>query len=152
MGVSVSVYGILGVRIPDRDRLYSSRRTRGCSHALPYYGAGKFCPTCGKPVWEGEDVPVDGYDDGRETGSEPTLGGLDVLSTSSENQSREAFVCSLQLQLGDPMYGGWVSGLAADRAELADVAGAAKELRELLEPLGLWDEKEFGFWVVATAG
>ena len=155
MGVSVSVYGVLGVRIPDRNRLYQSRQTRGCSHPLPYYSCGdsRFCPTCGKPIWLGEDVPVTGYDDGRETGKDESLGGFAVLSTSSSmHESREAFVCFKVVTVSDPMYGGWASSLVAGPPNWSVIDDANEALQDLLEPLGLWDEKEFGFWVVATAG
>ncbi len=132
MSASLYAYGVLGCRI-DKSKLYKHERRRQCKHPLPDPGSDQYCPTCGKRAYDNEQVPIDGYDPEHET-----LLGLHVTTGTD----------------GVPIVAGGhhvkADGYrnASGMLDATDVPAAWSHIRAVLEPAGLWDADEFGFWVI----
>jgi hypothetical protein len=67
MGVDWYAKAAIGCKV-EKASLYVTRRERVCNHVLSNPAAMAYCPTCGKPAWQERQRPIDGFDDGEETG------------------------------------------------------------------------------------
>jgi hypothetical protein len=61
MGYDASAYVIVGVPV-NRKEFWESRAVPGCHHKH----TNKFCPECGKPAREREEVEIEGWEEGDE--------------------------------------------------------------------------------------
>ncbi len=145
MSVFVRCYAAVGVKI-DKNKLYKSRAVRGCVHSLPWTITGKHCAQCGKLLWVGEDVLIDGYDEVKET-----LCGFKVLLANGGSRSNDAIICNQLIEAGDPLEGGWVTAVLP-LAMTAINGHVMSNMQVVLEPLGLWDPSQYGIWVIGRAG
>ncbi len=138
MGVDYSAKAVIGCRISGSDTK-TTKQVRGCKHSIPTKKV-KFCPECGKPAWEEEDVILpffreavhDDYKD------QPKLATDFGFFQSTDN---EHFVVGYGLIVSDRDGG-------IDSMTVPDLEGTKQECKEVLEPLGLWDESQFGLWVI----
>jgi len=134
MGVSYSAYTVVGIRVKEH-QLYKEKRIRECKH--PFVEDARFCPVCGKSMFSVEYESIAGYDEG----SVEFL-GFDVYGgTLNEDDS-----------IGTDIFIG-VGCLVDDEYEpkkfdLLNEEEVRNELKKKLEPLGLWNEKDFGIWTV----
>lgn len=144
--MSCSFYAVagLGVMIP-HDRLCRKAQMRDCPHDAPL--TAKFCPECGERAWREEEVPIEGYlpEGNSDNGYEPTLCGLAVYvhgGRETGSDHRALVTPSLVRARGES---------SKDAVQMAnpDVESARTRLRDVLEPLGLWDGSAFGLWVLA---
>lgn len=135
MGASWSSYTFVGVRL-DVSKLYVEveKEVPGCEHANPE--TAKFCSTCGKPARVKK--VVESADLERLPGVEVVYGTYDERG----RQHRQVFVARKKdLTCADDRD-------YFKRLDVTDGVEAKAFLQQLLEPYGLWDEKEFGIWNV----
>jgi hypothetical protein len=142
MGVSFSAHAGLGVLIKG-SQLYTTARVRGCEH--PDSG-GRFCPQCAAAVWVEVRSPIPGYEpEGtKANGWVPNLCGLRVVTGTDDGAA--LICCDYVTAHGEP-FGDHRSEAMLVPAWTWEQAKA--DVRRVLEPLGLWDESKFGYWVLA---
>lgn len=133
MGVDWYARAAIGCKVA-KEKLWPTSRVRACSHPLPDE-AMRFCPTCGKPAWENRSRPADGYDEGKGTFhgfpvARGTDGAVHVVCVKG---------CLAEADSDDG---------AARRGLPGDIGEAEHDLRAMLEPLGMWDDKAFGLWSI----
>jgi len=143
MGYDAHATAVVGVRL-ERDQLYKNVRVRGCEHPISAPDDAEaegdcgsrtcclpektFCGQCGKPTWETERVPIEGYDE------DDNLGELNVVvSNPDPDHDKWAYV-------------GLRVAVAGQRLPFLPMARPT--VWGVLDPLGLWDEAEFGTWVI----
>jgi hypothetical protein len=123
----MNALAIVGIRLVESN-FSKSHKERGCEHAN---SEGNFCPDCGKPTWV----------DKKET--------LDDVASSLGADVVRPFTKGRKVILGK------IIGIAGDGSTTTRMCAAFDaedikiRLREVLEPLELWDEKAFGLRVVA---
>jgi len=123
----MNALAIVGVRLVEGD-FKKTHKERGCEHAA---SGGNFCPDCGKAT----------YFDKKETLDDVALSlGADVVRPFKK---------------GTKVLLGKIVGIAGDGStttrmcEPFDLEEIKTQLRDVLEPLDLWDEKQFALRVVA---
>jgi len=140
MSTTYHAHAIVGLRIPI-SALITKEKVRGCEHVHPGKTAdAPFCSTCGKKMWEEETDYRKEYDP-----CEETLGGIGVVIS----QYRDfVFVCGMhcETKLDGDENGFKRFNHTSVREELV-----RERIKTAMSSLGLWDEKEFGKWVVMTA-
>ena len=127
MSVDYTVSTVLGVKVNPKDLLKTST-VKGCDHPIPK--KAKFCPDCGGPATV-EEIKLIVDDDNK-------INGLDVCYTTDEKETVVGIV------------------LSHVRSEDNEIAGsplpffdpAYKTIRDILEPLNLWNEKNYALWTV----
>jgi len=133
MSVDFSAITVLGIKLDESD-LSARREVRGCEHSVPDDAA--YCPACGKKVRNTVVSPISILDRGS-----GKLGSFDLTSAGPD--------CG-------PLIVGAVLGEAGefpksmrcyDPTKL-DAPKVKEELRELLEPLGIFKEDTFGLWTI----
>ena len=142
MGVGYTAYVFVGMKL-DENKLYRTKRARGCGHLETI---GRFCGTCGKPMWKElrsflptVDCP---YADTVECSLSEirSVAGLKlVLGTSYGNGEYESvFVAGAEV----------MRVVDNDKLPVLDLAEVRGNMRRVLEPVGLWDDDAFGVWCV----
>lgn len=131
MSVDYYSYAVIGLKI-DPSSLMKKTKKRGCNCKIEQIG--KFCPECREPSYVIDETPIEGYDY-----SEQTFHGYKVVFSTDE---QEAFICAIYA----------MSRSYEDKPSLSGVPYDIKKLKEdmknVLGPLGFWNEKEFGLWSV----
>jgi len=145
---SVRSYAVLGVRI-DKEKLYKRVRIRGCQECddeggispknemCPDEESSKnftYCPVCGHAPFCDELIPIEGFDPW-----DLTLHREELIS------SHEDFYYGVWSQ------DSWDGRDCANFTGLMDPAAAMEEIKNFLEPLGLWNPDEFGIWGILDA-
>lgn len=130
MGVDYYASAVLGCEVTGKLRYEVEKR--GCLHDA---GDQPFCPKCGKQTVIKETVNIPEYEDdaiGAEDGPY-----LTVFSTT-DNRRQIAGI------------GTTVDSDGCNEAQfmLVNFDEIKRQVREVLEPLGLWDETKFGMWSV----
>ena len=137
MGYSATACAVIGLKI-DNNKLYTTKRVRGCGHDLGENKKAKFCPECGEPTWDEDRVPIVGYDpDDFDTDGGQVFAGYKLVMPNGE--SDDAFLAGLVLTDDEKGYG------FADEVDFSHIKA---HMKKTLLPLGLWDEKEFGLWAI----
>jgi hypothetical protein len=137
MGVDYYAKTILGVRVKNP---ICEVHTRGCTHLDSGINA-RFCPECGKPMWE------------KSKGLNPVLQDIDEVY---ENTDKLGIIHSTD---GEEYFVGFFfrntkssrsSGSHISKIEITksflDMDATRKKLKEVLKDL--YDEREFGLWTV----
>lgn len=123
----MNAVAIVGIRMVEGD-FKKTHKERGCEHAN---SEGNFCPDCGKSTWIDKKESLD-----------------DVAITLGADIIRP-------FKKGSKVILGKIIGVAGDGTTTTRVCDAFDaedikiQLREVLEPLDLWDEKAFALRVVA---
>ena len=133
MGVDYDSYVVIGCEV-DSSKLYSVQKVRNCNCEIDDADTANFCSNCGRAVWGEENLPIEGFD-------EDNYKFMDYqVVTVTDN---ERFWIAIR------------SARASDYTDEAvkletpdDISGLREELKSKLGPLGLWDEKKFGIWVI----
>ena len=128
MGWDATAYTVVGVRMSAEKLLAGMvAKERCCDH--PEMDT-KFCPECGRYMWVA--VAPEEVDD---------VAGLPVVF---DDCSREGFafvgVCS------DGVDARGTSTVNMVPMPLESLVGAKDKVKAALEPIGLWDESQFGVW------
>ena len=119
---------IVGIRLTESD-FKKTHKERGCEHDNP---EGSFCPECGKPTWVDKRESLD-----------------DVAISLGEDVIRPFGSKGKKVILGK------IIGVAGDGStttrvcETFDFEDIKMRLQEVLEPLEMWNEKQFSLRVVA---
>lgn len=134
MSTTYHAAAILGCRI-DESKIFFKKEIRTCDHPLSDNNP-KFCSECGKSVFLMVDTAIDEYDY-----SDQTLSGLRVFG----NYVSDQVIIAVDSSIVDSEE--WIS----TRIDPDHTIGSHSYLKEVLEPLGLWDEKQFGIWCMMWA-
>lgn len=160
MSVETYVYAIVGVHCTDVCTT-KAESVRGCDHPESASGlpesAAKFCAVCGEKMW---------VDSKTETCLSDKLEHLSPYSGDEADPDEEIDEAAIQMiysPLCGPTY--FVVGRVLeehdseyeDKATPFDVltdlewATAYEQTKAVLEPLGLWDAKKFGYMLYAIS-
>jgi hypothetical protein len=136
MGVDYSAVALIGVRV-DLDNLMPKKKVKAFPHDYPE--ETMFCPKTGRKLWDVERVPVDGYDEGKDL-----FHGFRVhAGTNWSDGTHEMFIAFESVRVKDD------DGTAIRHLTGVNcISEMSKCMQSVLEPLGMWDENEFGLWVV----
>jgi hypothetical protein len=135
MGIDYSACSIIGVMIPNP---YVKVQERGCHHAEK---KAKFCPECGKPMYEEQKRQhpiIEVLDDYR---SEKTTKLKLIWSTDQG----EAYVGFFKGESDGSRSGGARAGLKVDLPDI-NIQELKSALRKELKEL--YNENNFGLWTV----
>jgi hypothetical protein len=147
MSSTVAAYAVLGVPIDTSD-LYE-RETRSVHLGCQTPHVGQFCAECGWPVDETETIetPMEGYD--REGGKNygGMFRGLEIIKGrwGDDCEGRTFLAAAYAKDDTD----GYDERRGPGRMPQTDWFVAMNRVREVLEPVGLWNAQDFGIWVVA---
>ena len=101
----------------------------------------KFDPETGKKLWEIKDVPVKGYDE-----DDCVFHGYQIVHTTDRRETIIAY-----LAIGDHTNSNGGADYQMEKLSgKEDISKIKEEMKELLEPLGAWDEKKFGLYAVLS--
>jgi hypothetical protein len=170
MSTSADAVAVIGCRIPAQ-KLYCKKKKMHhalCEHRNSFlYGdewrvkkaatlnqskcpaqiTTKHCPECGKPAFVEVVTMVDGIEiDYDEEQKCHTLNGLPLFG------ERRGFPFAVVgTTFAHSHTGGYPDNHYTDGMQLlpTDIEEAKKKCKVVLEPLGLWDEDNFGLWAVA---
>lgn len=123
----MNALAIIGIRLTESD-FKKTHRERGCEHAN---SEGNFCPDCGKPTWINKRESIDDV---------AISLGADIVRPIAK---------------GKKVILGKIIGIAGDGTTTTrvcdsfDAEDIKMRLREVLEPIEMWDEKQFALRVVA---
>lgn len=132
MGADYTAMAAIGLAFKAED-LTVIKRTKAFPHDYPE--DFDFCPKTKKPLWVDKKVSYDGFDGDK-------LLGYPVISAGCGDETLIACLISAN----DTYSNG---GKTVDMRPLDFALVAAKKrMKADLEPLGIWDEKEFGLWTV----
>ncbi len=131
---------VVGCRV-DRSKVFILEDVRLCSHPLPSMETQRlrmdvnFCPICGKKLWSKEYKSIPQYDFVDET-----ICGLRVVSNEYND---EVYIAAEVAEIDTHLdYDGKsISPHGIDTT-------VRERIKAILEPIGLWNEEEFGIWVV----
>ena len=135
MGADYSSYSIIGLKV-DPDKLYTEAIRKTYNHNHPENM--KFDPETGKKLWETRQEPISQFNE-----SEEEFSGYPVVFGTDRG---EAFIC-IYCASGTYSNGGSNSSFTKIDEDF-NLIKEKKEMKNLLEPLGLWNEKDFGLWTV----
>ncbi len=146
MSVKYTHYLLLGLRF-EEEKLWKTDKVRGCQHKIK--GKDKFCSICGKKTWVNKEVPIEGYNENDEDlekyGCE-SLCGFKIMFGGYENSLRYiglVLINSIDYDSYDKkMEDSVFESLSKLKATLKE------KIKEKTEPLGLWHEESFGFWMI----
>ena len=124
MSVDYTAYTIIGVKVP-KSRLYEKKNVRNCSHPQ---SDSKFCPECGKPMWQETEKPIRNFD-----AEDEKYNGLDVIYEDYESPER---------YIGYALSRGSYSDCSC--LSIEELETVIKDAKLKLGPL--YDEKLFGVW------
>ncbi len=128
MGVSYNATAVLGIKI-DRYRLHEKRTVKAYDHNYPE--SMKFDPQTGNKLWVQQESLISAINHYDES-DDYMLGPFKVIFIS---ESEDCYVV--------------LSSVSTDRRPKKTEANFNREeLQQVLEPLGLWDEKQFGLWAI----
>jgi len=146
MGVTYRATTAIGVRVKLSKLWKSKKEFHSCPQGVKfdeykYPGYGQYCGQCGQKNWRGEDTPVADYD------GDERLGPLRVKKWDVEGATLGVLAyCSQTVRSGDT---------EEERSMLmvtdVDIEVIKQNLKEYLEPRGLWDEDAFGVWTLLGA-
>jgi hypothetical protein len=133
MGVDYYSYLVVGCSIDD-SKFEIPTKVRACECVVDGIEDMKFCSSCGKEVWKEDYDFVDGYEE-----KESFLGLPLVYDTDYNN-------CWIAIR--KKAVGGYNNDEFDTLDRYDNIEELKKELKEKLEPHGLWDEESFGIWVI----
>tara|TARA_Y100000034_G_scaffold37672_2_gene46322 strand:- start:2476 stop:2889 length:414 start_codon:yes stop_codon:yes gene_type:complete len=125
-------YAVIGILI-DKDKLYKEAKTvKAFAHNHPR--TMKFCPDTGKELWKEVREPIPEWDESE------TLGSFKVHTSTDSHDHVVGIIAADEAEM---------RGSGVDFTKLPDnLADEKYKLKELLEPLGLWDESKFGLYSI----
>lgn len=136
MSTTFVANAIIGSRVLKSANVVTTQ-DRGCSHAQ-LLGA-RFCPECGKATVVKRTRKLINEDDLPE--------GFTLVSAFDDGTVFVGVIVAKN-SLDDCIDLGELDG--ATRLDSAELVKAKQRVREFLEPLGVWNEKEYGLWAVQT--
>ncbi len=134
MGADFSAYTIIGISI-DKERLFEpSKIVRAYDHNY-FETDGEYCPRTGKKLWK---IVQD---------SIPEWDGDEELGEYKVHRSTNGYDYIIGVVAADDTYSN--GGNSVDFTRLPDnLAELKQDLKNYLEPLGMWDETNFGLYSI----
>lgn len=123
---------IVGCRV-DKSEIFFEEEVRSCEHRI-LEGNAKFCPYCGKELWIQIDKSIPQYNE-----NEKTLCGFRVFHNKYDDF---VFVAGEFTEIDN------YSDTPLEMLDAAACVVVQRKLKFALRPLHLWNEKQFGIWVV----
>ena len=147
MTVDVTNYLLIGVEI-DKEKLWEKKQIRVCKHKIENKIHGKFCPECGKLLWEDKNEYIKEYKDNDKTLGEKfgceSLCGHKIFYTTD---NRRVFVGVELIKLVDKNDDAVI--IPDKMFKDSFIQEKKQQIKKELEPLGMWNEKKFGFWMIS---
>lgn len=135
MGIDAHAVALIGLTIGKRDVLYQpKRKVKLFDHNHPENWIVD--PESGKALWKEVRDPIPGYEEGYPS----TLCGYSIHLT----RHSQAFVALRATETESHRSG----SLASMGSLPANIEEEKKKMKDVLEPLGLWDERSFGLWAI----
>jgi len=134
MGIDYYAYVILGLPI-DEDKLVTghTETIKAFDHNYPEYMS--YCPKTGKKLWEDKYIVENEID-------------LDDISEDIESvQDDDKIYAAIFLE-----YMNLKRDSGSILLEIPNIEEAKQKMRQYLEPLGLWNEEDFGLYLVGIVG
>jgi len=134
MGIDYYAYVILGLPI-DEDKLVTghTETIKAFDHNYPEYMS--YCPKTGKKLWENKYIVENEID-------------LDDISEDIESvQDDDKIYAAIFLE-----YMNLKRDSGSILLEIPNIEEAKQKMRQYLEPLGLWNEEDFGLYLVGIVG
>ena len=131
---------------PERLVRTETTRVRGCNHLLPPNEDAKFCSQCGQPLYKERRNRVNVFGEHLEDQITTILLKENFVAVKSTDPYKyvlclpDYYISTKSSRNG----GGTVHTPITDDA----VERSRKELKSILEPLGLWSENDFGLHAV----
>lgn len=155
MGVSYYAKAVVGVRVPTH-KLYEKKTVKAFDHDFP--SDWKVDPKTGRELWvresafvlEDHGVTEDDYDwrHGKRS-NEARATVVFEQGRGDSDRGSNAYVCRTVSQIEVGRSGDWGNKKVIGGPDEFDMVFEATFLRELLEPLGLWDPRNFGVWLIS---
>lgn len=127
----------IGLRIP-KNKLIITRLKRDCT--CPVEGYFKYCPECGKPWSKMKDVPDESLVSHKPDSSDWRVLGYRLMwQHRRPEESKFAILCVINTDSTERVYS-------------LNIPLLSLEMKQKTEPLGLWNESEFGlhalqYWI-----
>ena len=139
MGADYSAHAVVGVRLrPSQFVTKTEKRSPGCSHS---FDSG-FCPECGAKKEIIRKVTTDALE------GEPTFEGM-LVTYGTESEFVYIGHCSThESGTAEEPYSNGGPDDAFAKLTGENVEQIRDDLKSRLEPLGLWDARDFGLWTV----
>jgi len=152
MGITVAVDTVIGVRL-SKDKIYKTDKVKAFDHNYP--DTMKFCPETGKKLWKMDSwvARFPGLERGDDRFASLKLVNGPYTYKPNEEKSLgydsdvETFYLGKSFETNGYQDDKRVSFISPEM-----IANIKDKVRANLEPLGLWDEKEFGIWTVLYVG
>tara|TARA_B100001778_G_scaffold334986_1_gene350474 strand:+ start:29634 stop:30062 length:429 start_codon:yes stop_codon:yes gene_type:complete len=138
MGVTYTAYMAIGLRL-DGERLYEDKLVKRGEH--DFDSSVLFHPQTGEKLWASERFPLDGSEY-----IDDTFGPFEYAGEDSCERSDWKAVVGRVLTK-ETAYYDEKQKAPIDLNEI-DLNNLKSELRDYFEPLGLWDESQFGAWLI----
>ncbi len=139
MSTTYNTAAVIGCKVP-RTKIWIRKETRSCRHVVVDDNAN-FCPECGKKLWKTTDHCISQYDDYEgHFCYYRTIDGYRVFGTKED----DFVIIAAQFIKTDLYSGPQVMQIACPQ----DIPFIQKSFKKRLQQLDLWDENEFGIWVV----
>lgn len=124
-----SGFAAIGIEIDCGKLIGSVELVRAFPHEYPE--DIKFCPNTGRKLWLQRETNIKEYDSHKNT-----LCGLPLRGTTEDGRT-VVCIATVEADATEGEFG---------FTKIPDLAVAKNQLREKLEPLGLWDEGSFGLY------
>jgi hypothetical protein len=132
MGADYSSYAVIGVEI-NSDGLYTVTET-------PATGEKSFNPDTGERLMHKERTPIEGFERGVVSGDDSFKDFPVFWTTDSES-------CVIGIGVGGT-YSNGGEDVCMMSIDDVNIEALKQELKEVLEPIGLWDESKFGLYTI----
>lgn len=135
MSVDYYQHLIIGCKI-DINKIKIPERVRNCDCDIQNIDTIKYCPECGRAAWVDSWKAIEGYD---ETDYPATFLNMPLVYDTDE---ANCWVAIQKQDLKDDIS----SSIKFKNIE--DIEALKKEIKSKLEPIGLWNEEDFGIWAI----
>ena len=148
MSVVYKSYAVIGIEI-DLNKCFKMGTERNCKCVVAGIENMKFCPTCGLKAHHMVQNPISEYDDDVRTEHgggpfEKTLCGYPILFNSYDEEEgcggKGVALVALYWASDNKQHNSVMAKLSLNLEEIKE------EMKNKLDPLGMWDEKKFGLW------
>jgi hypothetical protein len=138
MGADYKSYAVIGIKIENKLIPRKKHKMKAFTHDFPENWVAD--PTTGRKLWQEYDEPEFSFDAYERASIKPKLPtGVAVFYETNNGGEEPAFVLGYGIT-GVDFYTGC--------KVLPDVDKLKADLKELLTPLGLWDEQKFGLYSI----
>lgn len=148
MGADYSAYAVIGCQVELDNIPVKKERVKAFKHDYPDDGEIKFDPKTGKALWKTVEYPefafdYDKYDHPDDNGGKTKIVKLGTLKMYHGTDGEPTV---LGVGTGENTYSN--GGEDCDFMPLPDMESIKKKVKEVLEPIGMWNEETFGLYSI----